>query len=663
MARYTYNSSLVEQTIDELSQACSAITNTNSEIQKGISAITSARGGELFADVGFGTITGYESAVTEMVDSMSTLIRQKAQEIEEYESAPWYKKLWNSLAMGALKVVEGIASVGENLMDGVVSLAGFVGGVFNSDFQDSVAEFIKKDHVGEAFYNAYETGWLQDVNKYSVYSHTSTAANVLKGIGSATAYVAISLIPGVGVGASAAVAGVGGLGSGTQSGLQAGKTFNQAFAQGVKEGVVAAGTTLVLGKVGEKLANTVRTTDASGKTVLTMFDDVVGATDDAANSLKGIDKVTNSLKNTANTLVNTKIGNVLVSGAEKLASVGAGGIYANSSQYQVINGVATGIGTVAGGMPQDAVASTSYIDAINTPESIGVEYQGNFIEENAQLTQDVKQVVENVESGNYEYSVESTDNGVSNPTIEQNNGKGTPQNNGRGSYPNNSSSAVQPKVEVEEISPPTVEPGTTTPSSPSSPSTPSTPSTNTPTDPGTSYTDPISNGSGTLPGGTPSSGGGGGGESTTPNISTGGTETGGYSDITGSDYVADSNLVSSDVLDSLGSSSGSLSSVASGSVNIPTSSTPILSSSGTTTKSASVIPMAAGLGAAGLAGLGTKAYLDKKEKSNEEEEEEAITTEEWQEDADSMNIDYGETTTEEDSDYLMPTDEFAFQEN
>ena len=153
MARYTYNSSLVEQTIDELSQACSAITNTNSEIQKGISAITSARGGELFADVGFGTITGYESAVTEMVDSMSTLIRQKAQEIEEYESAPWYKKLWNSLAMGALKVVEGIASVGENLMDGVVSLAGFVGGVFNSDFQDSVAEFIKKDHVGEAFYN------------------------------------------------------------------------------------------------------------------------------------------------------------------------------------------------------------------------------------------------------------------------------------------------------------------------------------------------------------------------------------------------------------------------------------------------------------------------------------------------------------------------------
>ena len=61
----------------------------------------------------------------------------------------------------------------------------------------------------------------------------------------------------------------------------------------------------------------------------------------------------------------------------------------------------------------------------------------------------------------------------------------------------------------------------------------------------------------------------------------------------------------------------------------------------------------AGLGAAALAGLGTKAYLDHKENKDNEEE---IEAEEWEEDlseSDSLGL--------QESDYLMPTDEFAYQ--
>ena len=86
-------------------------------------------------------------------------------------------------------------------------------------------------------------------------------------------------------------------------------------------------------------------------------------------------------------------------------------------------------------------------------------------------------------------------------------------------------------------------------------------------------------------------------------------------------------------------------------VNIPTSANPIKST--INTKDNNMVPLMAGLGAAALAGLGTKAYLDHKENKDNEEE---IEAEEWEEDlSESENLGLQE------SDYLMPTDEFAYQ--
>ena len=72
----------------------------------------------------------------------------------------------------------------------------------------------------------------------------------------------------------------------------------------------------------------------------------------------------------------------------------------------------------------------------------------------------------------------------------------------------------------------------------------------------------------------------------------------------------------------------------------------------------SMLPLGAGLGAATLAGIGTKAYLDKREKKEEDEED--LEMESWAEEPE-VEIDYGIETNDE-SDYLSPTDEFAFQE-
>ena len=95
-----------------------------------------------------------------------------------------------------------------------------------------------------------------------------------------------------------------------------------------------------------------------------------------------------------------------------------------------------------------------------------------------------------------------------------------------------------------------------------------------------------------------------------------------------------------------------------GGVNIPTSADPIRTK--VNAKDNNMIPLMAGLGAAALAGLGTKAYLERKENKDEEDELEA---DEWEEeDAAELALESASLENElEESDYLLPTDEYAFR--
>ena len=739
MARYTYNESLVSQSIEDLSLACKALDNTNSDMQKGINTVVNARGAENI-DVDFTFITNYQSQVVEYIETMSKEISSKAQEIEEYQSAPWYKKLFATIGMGALKLFEGLGSFVENLGDGLVSIAGFVGGIFSSDFQDCCAEFVKKDYVGDAFADAYENGWLQGVNKYSIMSHTSTAANVLKGFGTAAGYVIVGVATGgTGLAAMAPAAGVafvGGIGSGTQSGLQQGLSFNQAFGKGVKEGVVAAGTTLVMDAAFSKLgavAKSSRVADdliehglksaddlaAIGKSVddlakvglnsaddfaklgfksaddfaklgfesaddfakvgLTSADDLakvgitsaddlakvgissaddfakvgINSADDLAKvGVKSADDFAKLGIDSADDLIKPKFGSKIagkvddmMTGLGKTKAGNFVGKVADAAGPRGVHAASMGIGNAKGAVT-DAIGANQYRIDANTPPSVG-----------SKLTESATTALtENIES------VRNSAPPAPAPTPTPDNGSGyssggSTGNNGGGYSGGSNGSSNYSKTPVSnapEFKPPVN--NTETPSTP--PTTVTPPSTVTPPDTSTT-TPPSNNGGGSggenpiggpsLPGGGGNNGGG------RPVVNPGG---GNYDNLAG----GNTNVSSDDIMNSLGNTTGSLSDIATNTTNIPTSSSPILSSDGLTQKSASVIPIAAGLGAAGLAGVGTKAYLDKREKKDDEEEEDSIETEEWQEDADSMNIEYGETEDAE-ADYLTPTDEYAFQES
>lgn len=90
-------------------------------------------------------------------------------------------------------------------------------------------------------------------------------------------------------------------------------------------------------------------------------------------------------------------------------------------------------------------------------------------------------------------------------------------------------------------------------------------------------------------------------------------------------------------------------------VTIPSSSKPI--STTTTTKGRkSIIPIIAGLGAATIAGIGTKAYLDKKD---EEKSDDDIETEEWSGD-EELDLEYTPEDLTSERDYLSPTDAQAY---
>lgn len=274
MARFEYDESKVSSALKELEEAKKTLDNVNTEINEGISIIEGARGSN-FISVDFSSILSLKDTSIEYIDTIISDINKNVTTIEEYNNAPWYKKVFASVGMAATKFVEGLGTGCEQIVDGFASGIGMVAGVFSSDAKEAIGDFVKKDYVGDAFAASYESGILSGIEKYSAFSSTSTAANVFKGVGVATTYIAIAAATGgvgavagggafaagaaqgvASIGLNAAIAGVGGLGAGTQSGLQEGKSYNSAFLEGVKDGAISAGTVFVAGKVAQKLTKT-----------------------------------------------------------------------------------------------------------------------------------------------------------------------------------------------------------------------------------------------------------------------------------------------------------------------------------------------------------------------------------------------------------------------
>lgn len=181
MGKYTYTASLVDESINILQRADQELSGTNAAVLNAVNTILNARGAERLG-FDFADILDLTDYARDDIAAITKEILDKQEEIEEYENAPWWKKLFASLGLAILKLIEGHAQSIEYIFDFAVSLAGFIGGLFNSEFKASCQEFVEIEHVDNWFTQQYigEDGLFKWFNSNSVFSYNSTAANIIE---------------------------------------------------------------------------------------------------------------------------------------------------------------------------------------------------------------------------------------------------------------------------------------------------------------------------------------------------------------------------------------------------------------------------------------------------------------------------------------------------
>lgn len=706
MGRYVYDANLVTQAIDKLNQAISSLADVNTEINSGLSTISSATGGQ-YISIDSQEVLKFQELAEDVIEEDITTIQEKVTIIEDYENAPGYVKLFSSIGMGLTKFVEGVASGFEDIGDGVVSVVGFVGGLFNSDFKNSAAEYVAKDHVGDAFASAYEDGILSGINKYSTFGHTSTAANIFKGVGTAAPYVALSMT-GVGLATETAVAAVSGIGSGTEAGLQkalvnnpnmkAGDAFNSAFAEGVWQGTKNAALVYVMGKASQKIqananqkiANNIddmvtdltngapRLTPKAGQSLdeATQFIDDLSNPNALTRSEKFFTKANTKMNSTRlgkvldktdDIITNSKAANAVKSAASKVKNSGvvttvtdkASSVLSKSKLLtkagNAVKGTATAIKSAAAAHPlaTHAIAATVFTADQIDEQVVGAKYR------EAQAANPTVATVNPIPSPVTDYDATPSEVTDSTPSTGDGSTGGDTSGGGTGGYTggyytdssssDNSGTSSNTTVSVEK-------PADTSTNTNQNTETTTDTNTNTNANTNTENNNNATNTGNTIVPSTNSNSGGGYYNSGNSS-SGGGYSSSGYTGETTAETVEPNIEESTGLEDNL---SGSFSELIGGNeyTNIPTSSAPITATTTTSGQKNSVIPVIAGLGAAAVAGLGTKAYLDKKDNNASSESE--VDAEEWEED--SLNVDYNEAM-EQDSDYLSPSDEYAYTDD
>ena len=333
MAKLELDEGLVNQALSELDSATSELGSVDSEISSAINAILSARGIEYVDTSSIQKATGLSEGCNQLISNLKSGISERVEEIKKYnedvDNTGILSRIFSTIGLLGTKLIEGFAKGGEEILDGFASAAGFLVGFVSKDTQDKIGEFVKKDHVGDYFDGLYKNE-LSGMVKASYAKEDGIAAKVFEVIGTAGAYTAALAVGGAVTGtamktslaAGATVAGIGGLGAGTEVGLQSGKTYNEAFAQGVKTGVISAGTVVAVNyairgvakainhfKSGSGASSVANAADDAGRTASNMGDDAAkaaskgktsagaGAADDAANAADDAAKAASSKGN------------------------------------------------------------------------------------------------------------------------------------------------------------------------------------------------------------------------------------------------------------------------------------------------------------------------------------------------------------------------------
>ncbi len=312
-----------ESSPEEVQEACEELTNISNntlqaisdEIGNNVTIVNNASYG--YVDIS--NMNAYTPAVQESITNLVKVLDKQAAIIQEYNDGSVVEKILGTGTMTILNLAEGMVSVTENIVDAGANIVAGFGTMCGFDME-AVELWAAKDHIGGWFDNAYENGALSWVEKYSIYSHESTFAEVVKGFGTAIPYVALAAT-GVGLVAEASIAGAAGFGRGSTNYQQqhlvydanGEASFDRTYStgrmmwEGAKQGAIDAALTVGMDKGFKAIGNKLSAIKA-GKAAASGADDaakaVVSGVDDIAKAAtNSADDVGKSLLNSADDAV------------------------------------------------------------------------------------------------------------------------------------------------------------------------------------------------------------------------------------------------------------------------------------------------------------------------------------------------------------------------
>ena len=308
--RYECSPEEVQAACDELSNISNnTLQAIKEEIGKNVTIVNNAAYG--YVDIS--NMNAYAPAVQDSITNLMGVLDKQAQIIEEYNNGSLVEKMLGTGTMAILNLTEGVLKFGEDIVDAGANIIAGVGTFCGFDMEE-VELWAAKDHIGDAFDDAFENGALSWVEKYSIYSHESTAAEILKGVGTAIPYIALAAT-GVGVLAEAGIAGAAGFGRGSTNYQQqhlvydanGEASFDETYStgsmmwEGAKQGAIDAATVVIMDKGMKAIGNKISSLKA-GKAAAESADDVTKAltttSDDAGKALiNSTDNVANAASN------------------------------------------------------------------------------------------------------------------------------------------------------------------------------------------------------------------------------------------------------------------------------------------------------------------------------------------------------------------------------
>ncbi len=287
------------------------VTTASDAVKAAVTELNNVKGmAEYVGQVNADCFTPTFERVTATIDQVGAMIQQKADNIKAYEESTWYEKLGSTFAMAGAKLGEGLLSVVEDLGDGVVSLVGWVAPA-DSGVEQWCSEFVQKEWAHDTFNFYYES----ELAKASAFTEDSAIAGACKIVGATAGYLfaggmvsgagsaiaggvtkaasgagklaKVASVASKGIGAASkvasattwgatAVAGLAGMGAGTESALLNGAgSFDEAAWSGAKQGTLNAALAFAGGKLGEKMTKSAAVKGATQQA------------DEAATALKG----------------------------------------------------------------------------------------------------------------------------------------------------------------------------------------------------------------------------------------------------------------------------------------------------------------------------------------------------------------------------------------